>query len=87
MQETVGTLNLKIARLEQQLQVLRQQQQLSSAYPDYRANLARKDLQLQAYLNQLLASREALLQSIGHSTSRRLHHGKSERDQSFWPTA
>ena len=35
MQETVGTLNLKIARLEQHIRVLHQQQSLGSSYPDF----------------------------------------------------
>jgi hypothetical protein len=87
MQETLGTLNLKIARLEQHLKVLRQQQILSSAYPDYQANLARKELALRTYLNQLIVSRDLFLQRAGQSIVGRSPNGKGERDQSLWSTA
>lgn len=53
MNETVGTLNLKIARLEQQLQIIRQQQRLSSRYPEHWARLSRQGEQLQHRLSQL----------------------------------
>ena len=53
MSETIGTLALKIARLEQRLTVIRQQQRLSQAYPEYRATLLREDHYLQSVLGHL----------------------------------
>jgi hypothetical protein len=60
--ETVGTLNLKIARLQQQLQVLRQQQLMSDAYPARKAELARECLELQLALRQLKQRQQEFLQ-------------------------
>jgi hypothetical protein len=60
--ETVGTLNLKIARLQQQLQVLRQQQLMSDAYPARKAELTREYLELQWALRQLKQRRQEFLQ-------------------------
>lgn len=53
---TNGVLNLQIARLESQLRVLLQQQQLSAAYPHHQAKLAEKALQIEYQLQQLLNS-------------------------------
>lgn len=53
MLETSGTLNLKIARLEQRLAVLRQQERLSHTYPARKAELVREYLQLQSELGRL----------------------------------
>ena len=61
MQETVGTLNLKIARLEGYLKVLKQQLDLSDNYPTFKAHLAQKDLQLRLKLRQLIQDRQKLL--------------------------
>jgi hypothetical protein len=86
MQETIGTLNLKIARLEQHLKVLKQQQFLSHTYPDYKANLVRKAQELQTQLKQLVKSRDELLQHLGKFSSERSFSGNSGRDQSLWST-
>lgn len=53
MPETIGTLALRIARLEQRLTVIRQQQRLSQTYPEYRAALLREDHNLQSVLRHL----------------------------------
>jgi hypothetical protein len=87
MQETVGTLNLKIAQLEQRLQVLKQQQFMSQTYPDFTATLSRKKLELQTQLGQLLKARDELLQQATKFSSERSFSGNSGRDQqSFWST-
>jgi hypothetical protein len=64
MPETLGTLNLKIARLEQHLAVLKQQQRLSSAYPDHKAQLSREYFRLEVRLRQLLQRRQEFLPSL-----------------------
>ena len=61
MPETLGTLNLKIARLEQRLKVLEQQQSLSRAYPPHRAKLLREYTRLRLTLQQLTRCRQELL--------------------------
>jgi len=63
MPETLGTLDLKIARLEQYLKILKQQQRLSSAYPTHEAQLTLEYLRLQAVLDQLLQRRQEFLQT------------------------
>ncbi len=63
MVETIGTLNLKIARLEQRLQVLKQQQQLSQPYPAHEAGLIREYVQLEAILYELIRRRQKFLQT------------------------
>jgi len=68
MQETVGTLNLKIARLEGYLKVLQQQLDLSDNYPTCKTRLAQKDLQLRLQLRQLIQDRQKLL-DIGVHTN------------------
>lgn len=60
--ETLGTLNLKIARLEQGLKVLEQQQAMSKAYPDCQTKLAQQYACLQSQLQRLLQHRRHLLQ-------------------------
>lgn len=66
MQETLGTLNLKIARLEQILKVLKQRQAMSERYPTYKANLIKENLKVQRQLRYLVQYREKLLSQ--HST-------------------
>lgn len=63
MSETLGMLDLKIARLEQYLKILKQQQRLSSAYPAHKAQLTLEYLRLQAVLGQLLQRRQEFLQT------------------------
>jgi hypothetical protein len=63
MPETIGTLNLKIARLEQRLQVLKKQQGLSSAYPNHQTHLKREYLQLEAVLYELIRRRQEFSQT------------------------
>jgi hypothetical protein len=94
MEETVGTLDLKIARLEQQLKIIRHQQILSSVYRDYKLRLIEKDSELQAKLDQLINYREQLLQQSGEIAAGRLFDANSgeiseshRRGQPVWPTA
>lgn len=60
--ETIGTLNLKIARLERRLQLLNQQQLLSHPYPDHKVRLAQESYQVRFQLDCLKRYREKLLQ-------------------------
>lgn len=57
MEETVGTLNLKIAQLEQKLQLLQKQRLLSRPYPQRLAHLSLQEFQTQAQLQRLLEQR------------------------------
>ena len=57
MEETVGTLNLKIAQLEQKLQLLQKQRLLSRPYPDHFARLTLQDFQTRSQLQNLLEYR------------------------------
>ena len=61
MSETLGTLNLKIARLEQWLKVLEQQQAMSQAYPDCQARLTQQHACLQLQLQHLVQYRRDLI--------------------------
>lgn len=63
MPETLGTLNLKIARLEHYLTVLKQQQMMSSAYPDHEAQLTLEQLRIQTLLHQLIERQQEFLQT------------------------
>ena len=63
MSETSGMLDLKIARLEQYLKILKQQQRLSSTYPAHEAQLTLEYLRLQTVLDQLLQRRQEFLQT------------------------
>ncbi|MBN1994648.1 MAG: hypothetical protein JW953_18255 [Anaerolineae bacterium] len=83
MPETIGTLNLKIARLTSQLQVLEQQQRLSSLYPDHQSKLIREDLKVRFQLQQLLTCRAEILQRVSGYMSERLFDGSGQREQSF----
>ena len=60
MLETAGTLDLKIAQLEGRLQLLKQQQQLSGAYPAHHAKLVQEDDQVGQQLQQLRQRRQRL---------------------------
>ena len=66
VEETVGTLNLKIAQLEQKLQRLQQQRHLSRPYPDHLARLSRQDLQTRSQLHQLLEARTRFLNPLSN---------------------
>ncbi len=63
MPETLGTLNLQIARLEHRLKVLELQQAMSRAYPSYQSNLTQEHLRLQLQLEQLVQRRRQALSS------------------------
>ena len=72
MQETVGTLDLKIARLEHHIKVLHQQKNLGSAYPDFYNTLTEKYNQLQDQLAQLAQCREYLMYCNGVGNNERI---------------
>lgn len=59
--ETVGTLNLKIARLEDYLRLLEQQRAMSQPYPTHQANLARQYSEVWWQLQALTQRRQELL--------------------------
>jgi len=61
--ESIGTLNLKIARLGRRLCTLEQRQLLSQTYPNYHTNLARECSQLRLQLEYLSQQRQKLLQN------------------------
>ena len=59
--ETIGTLSLKITRLEHRLQLLNQQQLLSHPYPDHKVRLAQESCQVRFQLDRLKQYRQKLL--------------------------
>ncbi len=61
MIETIGTLDLKIARLERQIADLKQREQLSGPYPTHRALLNNQYLRAQMTLHQLAQYRRELI--------------------------
>jgi hypothetical protein len=61
--ETLGTLNLKIARLEQFLKVLDQQLAMSNPYPDYQVELKQHYTRIESHLGRLVQYRRRLTQS------------------------
>jgi hypothetical protein len=61
MQETLGTLELKIARLERFHHLLQQQRHMSQVYPDHAIKLANQDQQVVSQLNQLYRQRADFL--------------------------
>ncbi len=78
--ETIGTLNLQIARLERYLHLLNQQQLLSQPYPDHKAALARKSYQAQFQLCCLKQRRQKLLD---HNDSNCVNRISLMRDGQF----
>ena len=82
MPETIGTLDLKIARLENLLKVLRQQQFLSIAYPQHQASLIEQDRQIQFQLQGLRQHRESVLLTINNLTGG-LSDGNYQKQQSI----
>lgn len=60
MNETLGTVNLKIARLERQLWTLHQQQLLSRPYPHHRAGLLQEYRRTEATLCDLIKLRQQI---------------------------
>jgi hypothetical protein len=75
MPETVGMLNLKIARLERRLKVLAQQQAMSSAYPAHQDHLAQEYVRLQLQTDQLRRRCQEILQL---SSAARLSEGEKD---------
>ena len=86
MPETVGTLDLKIARLKQRLKLLKQQQALSRSYPDHQNKLIQEDARVQFQLQQLIQYRKKLLPQVTDYMTRRWFDGNDQREQSFCPT-
>ena len=79
--ETIGTLNLKITRLERRLHVLEQQQLLSDPYPDHKVRLAQKSCQMQSELDYLKEYRQMLLHQGGCRCMNRRSHDGGFRNQ------
>ena len=73
--ETIGTLNLKIERLEHRLQVLDQQQLLSQPYPDHKMHLAQESCRTRFKLDRLKQYREKLLHRDSDGLNRRSSDG------------
>jgi hypothetical protein len=59
--ETIGTLNLKIARLQQHLTVLASRQRLSEPYPEHQQRLRQEARQTQAQLDAFMEMQQALI--------------------------
>ena len=88
MIETTGTLNLKIAQLEQRLKLLKQQQILSGVYPTHQAKLIEEDCRVQRQLEQLLQRRQTLSQTITGSTMEMPFNDETrERKRPFYQIA
>jgi hypothetical protein len=87
MQETVGTLNLKIARLKNRLRLLEQQRVLSSAYPDHEIDLIEEGLKVRFQLRQLIQYRQELLRRVTDRITGRLFDGNCQGEQSLYSTA
>lgn len=62
MPETLGLIDLKIARLKRRLRVLEQQLALSGPYPQHKLNLNLEYSQARFELNHLVRQRRAFLQ-------------------------
>ena len=58
MPETIGTLNLKIARLKNRLLLLEKQQQLSRDYPHHQNKLIQEGARVRFQLHQLIQYRK-----------------------------
>jgi hypothetical protein len=86
MSETIGTLNLKIARLKMRLSLLEQQQALSGPYPYHQSQLIQEGAQVRFQLHQLRQYREELLRQVTNYMTGRLVDGSGQREQSFYPT-
>jgi metal-responsive CopG/Arc/MetJ family transcriptional regulator len=86
MPETIGTLNLKIARLESRLNLLEKQQVLSSAYPNHQINLVREISKVRFQLHQLIQYREKLLQRDNDCRTERLLDGNRKRRRWLYST-
>jgi hypothetical protein len=63
MADTVGTLNLKIARLQYYLQVVQQRKRLSLSYPQYYTYLVAEEADLENQLRELMRRKEELIQN------------------------
>ena len=82
MQETVGTLTLKITRLQQQLQVLQRQQHLGKAYPEIEAKLAHRQLMVEHQLRELMQNKEELQNHVTQYFSKGAFNGELDGQES-----
>jgi hypothetical protein len=87
MSETVGTLNLKIARLQIHLRDLEQRQVLSRPYPQLYVELWQQKVKAQSLLLFMQRYRENLLAQTAPNTAGRLFNGTGKREQSLYPIA
>ena len=61
MSETIGTLNIKIERLQKHLTELKQKQFLSHSYPRLKARLVDKGIEMRLELYQLMKQRQEVM--------------------------
>ena len=61
MTETIGTVDLKIARFERQMQSISQQLALARMYPSHSQELILKGSEIQSQLDQLLKQRRKFI--------------------------
>lgn len=84
MAETVGTVALKIARLQQHLQLMQHQHQLGKAYPQFQAELLRRQLLVEHQLGQLLHLSQEL-QNVIQTYPQEVFHGELAGQDPFCP--
>jgi chaperonin cofactor prefoldin len=85
MQETEGTINLKISRLQQQMKLLQQRYILSNPYPQYQAALVSAQMQAQDQLRRLILTREALINHVAEYAPEKIFNGDENGQKSFRP--
>lgn len=82
MSETIGTLSLKIAQLERQLLILKQQHALSYRYPTHQNKLTLASIQVQDQLGQLMKRRQDLSRATP-MFKQEVINGDNQRERSF----
>ena len=82
MSETIGTVDLKIIRLEHYLELIKQRRQLSLAFPDYQLRLIREADELEYQLYQLKKYRDEIL-----TTTERSSYGTINGQKPFYPVS
>ena len=75
MNETIGTLNLKIARMQHQLAILQQQQNLGRAYPDFQITLRQRMTAIEHQLRQLVQRRGELDDDVAQDAQKGIFNG------------
>jgi hypothetical protein len=62
--ETLGTLELKLARLQQKLKLLAAQEAMSTSYPEYRDRVRQEFARVRYQIKQLTRLQESLLAQL-----------------------